>query len=531
MSPQTQKVLDFLSIPSSYPHHPEKVTLVQTHASWVFIASPLVFKIKKPVQLGFLDFGTLELRHEDCERELKLNRRLADQIYLEVTSVNEKDGVLGFGGDGTVLEWVVKMRELDERYLLIRLLKEGTVSVEEFDRVVVKLQQFYATQPLPPQAEQDTAIDRLRMSTDGNFNVAKDFIGRSLTQTVFDTIQHFTNTFYAEQDALLKSRISDGWIRDCHGDLHLEHIHLTPEAVNIYDCIEFNTRFRYIDVACDIAFLAMDLEFNGHAGLARHLVNRFEELFHDADMKRLMDFYKCYRACVRGKVASLTSNAEGLTTAEKTAKLELAKRYYGLALRYAIAGSAPRAFVFMGRIASGKSSLAKDFSRLTGWDVLSSDQLRKELAGVDLHTRGNEEERAALYASGMTKKTYDTLFDTGIQALREGRNIIFDATFSSREHRDALRMRLDEAGFGCTWIAAHASDDVTRERLARRSQSDKVVSDARLEDFEKLTSRFEAPDELPDNVLLRVSTDGAPGPTLHHLMLQLAERGVKRHTM
>jgi predicted kinase len=257
-------------------------------------------------------------------------------------------------------------------------------------------------------------------------------------------------------------------------------------------------------------------------------VKRFEELLHDADMKRLMDFYKCYRACVRGKVASLTSNAEGLTAEEKAAKLELAGRYYGLALKYAIAGSSPQAFVFMGRIASGKSSLAKDFSRQTGWTVLSSDQLRKELAGVDLHTRGSEEERTVLYAPGMTKRTYDAMFDAGIEALRAGRNVILDATFSSREHRDALRQRLDEAGFGCTWVAAHASDEVTKERLARRAQSEHVVSDARLEDFEKLTSRFEAPDELPDDITIRISTEGSPGSTLRQLMLELAERGVRR---
>jgi uncharacterized protein len=528
MSPQTQKVLDFLSSPSSYPHKPEKVTLVQTHASWVFIASPLVFKIKKPVQLGFLDFSTLELRHEDCEREVKLNRRLADEIYLEVTKVTENEGALGFGGEGEVLEWVVKMRELDERFLLLHLLKHSTVGIGDFDRVVTKLHQFYDAQPLPPQAEQDTAIDRLRMSTDGNFKVAQEFIGQSLTQIAFDAITSFTNAFYEEQRPLLESRIRGGWIRDCHGDLHLEHIHITPDAVNIYDCIEFNTRFRYIDVACDLAFLAMDLEFNGRADLAQHLVDRFEALLKDDDMRKLMDFYKCYRACVRGKVASLTSKAEGLTPDERAAKLALANRYYGLALRYAIAGSAPHAFVFMGRIASGKSSLAKDFSAETGWTVLSSDQLRKELAGVDLHTRGSEEERAVLYAPGMTKRTYDAMFDAGIAALRAGNNVIFDATFSSREHRDALRQHLQEAGFGCTWVAAHASDDVTRERLARRAQSADVVSDARLEDFEKLTSRFEAPEELPDEIAIRISTEGSREATLHLLMQQLAERGVRR---
>lgn len=526
MSSPAQKVLDFLSDPSTYPQRPAEVKLLQTHASWVFIASPFVFKIKKPVRLGFLDFSTLELRREDCERELALNRRLAEDTYLGVTSVNERDGTLSLGGEGEPIEWVVQMRELDAQHLLIHLLERDALCEGDFDRVISKLEHFYLSQPRPPESEQHTAIERLHLSTDGNFTVAADFVGRSLSRAAFDAIRHYTDTFFERRRALLQSRIDGGWIRDCHGDLHLEHIHVTPDAVAIYDCIEFNTRFRYIDLACDLAFLAMDLEFNGRADLASRLVTQFAARLHDDGMKELMDFYKCYRACVRGKVASLTSAAEGLTAEERDRKLSLARRYFTLALRYALSGSRPQAFICMGRIASGKSHLARALARDTGWVVFSSDVIRKELAGVPAHHRGNEAERAALYAPSVTERTYATLFARALEALRNGQPVILDATFSSRAHRDELRRSLTEAQVAQTWIVAHASDEVTRQRLASRAEASHVVSDARLEDFEKLSAGFQLPEEIPAPDILHLSTNSDAAASA--LLLHLAERGVAR---
>ena len=249
MTDQTRAVLDFLSRTDSYPHPPERVTMVQTHASWVFIASPLVCKIKKPANLGFLDFSTLELRHADCEREVTLNRRLAEDIYLGVECIREHDGRLQFGNEGEIVEWCVMMVELDPRFLLSHLLKTGTVGTAEIDRIAERLHRYHAEQAPLAQEVAATAIERLRLATSGNFDVAKNWIGKSLSQSCFDAVTHYTNAFFERQNALLESRIHGGWIRDCHGDLHAEHIHLTPDAVRIYDCIEFNTRFRHIDIA------------------------------------------------------------------------------------------------------------------------------------------------------------------------------------------------------------------------------------------------------------------------------------------
>lgn len=521
ISAATQRLLDFLSDKDSYPHQPPQVTLVQTHASWVFIAPPFVCKIKKPVNLGFLNFSTLELRHEDCKREVVLNRRLAEDVYLGIEPICEHEGRLHFGGYGEVVEWMVKMRQMEPRYFLLELMRTEEVGSREMDRIVDKLQRFYATQPPLPVEEVRTANEHLRQYTEDNFTAAAQFVGQSLSQQALDAIAHYMRAFFDKERALLESRLRDGWIRECHGDLHLDHIHLSPEAVRIYDCIEFNTDFRCIDVACDIAFLAMDLDFNSRPDLAQYIVERFAVLLDDHGIRALMDFYKCYRACVRGKVESLHANAETVTESEKESSLQLARRYFQLALQYAVAGSRPCVFVFMGKVASGKSALADALGKETDWQVHSSDRLRKALAGTSLNHRGSEEERAALYAPPMTQKTYERLFEEAVAVLREGHCVIVDATFSKREHRDALKELMAVEGCEVRWIEAHASEAVVCERLKERDHDCAVVSDARLEDYKRLSAGFEPPEELPPEEKLSVLADGKLDQVFSALLHQL----------
>jgi predicted kinase len=346
-----------------------------------------------------------------------------------------------------------------------------------------------------------------------------DSMGDSIPR--LDAIALYTREFFKRQSALLDSRLHDGWIRDCHGDLHLEHIHLSPEAVSIYDCIEFNTDFRCIDVACDIAFLAMDLDFNDRPDLARHIVERFALLLDDHGIRSLMDFYKCYRACVRGKVESLHASAETVPETEKQSSLQLAHRYFQLALQYAIAGSKPSVFVFMGKVASGKSALAEALGQETGWPVHSSDRLRKTLAGTPLNHRGSEAERAALYAPEMTQKTYDLLFEQALASLRKGHSVILDATFSKLEHRNALKQLMAAEGCDIRWIVAHASEAVVRERLMQREHDSTVVSDARYEDYQRLSAGYEPPGELLPTEKHLILTDGKLEQVFHVLLSEL----------
>jgi uncharacterized protein len=521
----TQQVVGFLSDAASYPHHPREVTLLQTHASWVFIASPFVYKVKKPVNLGFLDFSTLELRRADCEREIELNRRLAEDVYLGLERICERNGRLHFGEEGTVVEWAVKMRELDSRFILKRLLHEESVTAADIDRLVDTLERFYKAQPPLPRKVSISAIEHLRHDVEDNFKVALQFVGRSLSQLTLNAISRYAHEFLARHGRVFDARAADGWVRDCHGDLHLDHIHLSPEAVRIYDCLEFNSDLRHIDIACDLAFLAMDLDFNGRPDLARRIVERFARDLRDDGMRSVMDFYKCYRACVRGKVESLHATAETVEAGETFESFDLAQRYFQLALRYAVTGSVPRAFVFMGGVGTGKSALAEAFGRETVWSVLSSDRLRKTLAGIPETHRGNEDERAALYSAEMTRRTYDRLFESTLASLHHGNSIILDATFSNRAVRDQLKRVLESAGYQAPlWIEACASEPVVLDRLRARAHLDSIVSDARSEDLETLNARYEPPSELRPSEKLTLTTEAKPEQVVGALMTELAVR-------
>ena len=522
--PETQRVLDFLSDPRSYPHGPEQVTMLQTHASWVFVAPPFAWKLKKPVNYGFLDFSTLELRRQDCENEITLNRRLAPRVYLGIEPICETRDGLALGAGGRVIEWAVKMREMNPERFLSHLLRTGAASPETMDRIIGRLRSFYASQPPLPPAETALACERLDEFVRGNFTTAREFAGRSVSSASLAAIERFSLEFESCHRGLLDSRVPQGWIRDCHGDLHSEHIHLAQDEVEVYDCTEFNEGFRHIDVACDIAFLAMDLDFNGRPDLASHLGRRFAEVWQDAGFLRLMDFYKCYRACVRGKVESLRSLGDTLSDAEREAAVALARRYFQLALRYAISGSALAVFVVMGKVASGKTALASALGAETGWRVIPSDVVRKTLAGAPLHERGSAEERARLYGREMTARVYGALAAGAAGALAGGGGVILDATFSRRAQRDALREAMSLRGFNCVWIVADAPASLARERLRQREEEGGVVSDARLEDHEALDARFEPPDELPVENVVQVFTGLEIETTAGQMLAALATR-------
>ncbi len=537
-------LLSFLLKPRSYPHRPRSVRLVQTHASLVFLAPPFVFKVKKPVNFGFLNFSMLDQRRHFCEREVALNRRLCANVYLGVVPISIRQGRLTFGEGENVVEYAIKMRKLSERYFLDRLLERDQVGRGDLNRIATLLKRFYEAQHPTEEIEAWGRIDRLRISTDENFRQTEPFVGpasvtssslaeegsaqppASLSATIsrpaFETIRFYTDQFYRRHPALLASRVRDKWIRDCHGDLHLNHIYLTPRAVQIYDCIEFNDRFRYVDVANDAAFLAMDLDYEGRPDLGRHFATRMATALHDEGMPLLMDFYKCYRAYVRGKVESLHSVAQTAPEVERRASADRARRYFRLALHYTIAGSHPLVLVVMGRIASGKSTLARALGVELGWEVYSSDALRKKIAGVPLYERGSAAARKRLYSRAVTERTYDRLFTLAEAQQRQDRSVILEATFARREHRERLVRRLAQQGLRWCFLEAQASQAIVRQRLRSRETAAGEISDARLEDLAQLSHRYEPPAELSADRYVKVRTTLPLEQTLTQALQSLA---------
>ncbi|MEL7833714.1 AAA family ATPase [Fodinibius sp. N2] len=523
-------LISFLQSPDAYAHSPDSVTHVQTHISHVFIASPYVYKCKKSVDFGFLDYSSLEKRRKFCDREVELNRRLSDGIYLGVAAI-VKDGdsyqlTDEKAADDKVVEYAVKMKQLPEEYFLHSYLEQDTLSKKHLDRVADKLADFYLSQQPDEEILQYGEIESIKVNTDENFEQTRDFVDETIAENAYKAIQYFTNQYFEKRGGLFERRVAQKRIVDGHGDLHLEHIHITPDSVQIYDCIEFNDRFRYGDLAVDLAFLAMDLDFNDRWSDERYFIDQMAEKLDDPDLPKIIDFYKCYRAYVKGKVKSLQSGEPEVPKKDRQRARQTAQQYFDLSLRYALLGSRPSAIIFMGKVGTGKSTLARHLHKKLSIEYFSTDEIRKRLAGLPLEERTPSTKRDTLYSEKMSEQTYQQLLDKAESNIRAGKSIILDATFSSRSSREKLIKKLTSLNVQLLFVEAQAPENIIKQRLKARENQDDVISDARIEDFDKLDRRYEPPAELEGKQLVEVATDRDLTNTIEQLYRALAERNI-----
>ena len=522
--PTPRALLDALADPTAYPHRPDRVEIVQTHISVVALVPPFVYKVKKPVDFGFLDFSTLAQRRHFCEEEVRLNERLCPNLYEGVVPITWDGEALRVEGEGEPVEFAVKMRRLDPAGFFDARLRRGALTTADLDRVTERLAAFYLGQRPSPEAAAWGWPERLRLSTDENVAQTERFAGDLISRPAFEALRAATDRFFAANARLLHRRRATGRIVDGHGDLRLEHLHLGPEddALCIYDCIEFNERFRCVDVASDLAFLAMDLDLHGRPDLAQYVVARMATRLDDAELWDVIDFYKGYRAYVRGKVEAMRSGEPEVPETERAASRARARRYFQHAMSYAVAGSEPLVVAVMGPVGAGKTTQAETLGAALGWEVVSSDRVRKAQAGVPLFRRGSEDERAELYAPERTEAVYAALCETALRRADDGLSTVLDATFGTRRHRDALRTALAAAGLRHRLVELTAPADALRDRLAARTDGT-VVSDARAADFDALAGRYEPPDALEDPEHLRADAASDPEATTRAILTALTE--------
>lgn len=320
--------------PEAYPHPAPEVKLVQTHISYVLLAGDYVYKIKKPVNFGFLDFTSLAKRQHFCGREVELNRRLCPELYLGVVAITRAGDKFSLDTPGEAVEYAVKMTRMDETRMMGRIIEAGQLTEATLDRIVEILVPFYEKAAGGPELAEFGTPDAVAVNVLENFQQTEGFVGcGSLSPGQFQRIGAYAQAFL-ERGELFGARLKAGRIRDCHGDLYSANICLS-EPIQIFDCIEFNERFRYCDVASDVAFLAMDLDYHGLEELSRYFMARFVEKSGDRGLTSMLDFYKCYRAYVRGKIGLFTAHAPEVDATTKAASLAQAGRYFQLAERYA----------------------------------------------------------------------------------------------------------------------------------------------------------------------------------------------------
>jgi aminoglycoside phosphotransferase family enzyme/predicted kinase len=480
--------------PRVYPRAVDRVELVETHISWVFLAGDRVYKVKKPVNLGFLDFTTLARRRRFCQEEVRLNRRLAPDVYLGVVELKGGGKRVRFGGPGRTREVAVAMRRLPADRMLDRLVQESAADPPLMDAIAGTLARFHAEADTGGEIDALGGIDIVRKNWEENFAQTATLPPDVLPPAVRRAVREFVDAFLESEASRFEARVRAGRIRDCHGDLQAQHVCCT-DPIRIFDCIEFNHRFRYGDTAGEIAFLAMDLDRLGRPELSNRFLNTYLEASGDWEAVPLLDFYRAYRAWVRGKVL-------GFQLAAHPALAGQGRALFELAARYARPRSPVRLFITTGVIGVGKSTAAHALAAHLGAVVIRTDAVRKRLAGVPLHARAAHGFGEGLYTGEMGRRTYDLTLRLAAELLAAGLTVIVDGSFSARAERAQARALAARLGVPLTVLWCDAPEAVIRRRLRAREGDRHEVSDGREELLAAHRARYESPGDEPGTVRL-----------------------------
>ena len=499
--------------PGFYPHPVSIIEREETHISTVFLTGPMVYKIKKPVDLGFLDYTTLEKRRHFCRQEVSLNRRLSNDVYVDVVPITLCDGAYILEGPGAPVEFAVKMVQLAESDSMRVSMKQAALDESHIEKLVRLLVRFYG----------QTATNRNMAALNGfawkdNLKRIESFAGRRINRRQFEYIQCAAQSFFERHKRLFQRRREAGKIRDCHGDLRTDHIYFTENGIQVIDCIEFNDRLRYVDIISDLAFLAMDLEYNHFPQTARSLIRMYVEQTEDVDALPLLDFYRCYRAMVRCKVSCCHMEVTGNLRSDHDTLQAAADRYLAMAQDYAAAFSQATLWMVCGLPASGKSTLAKALATVLDINLIRSDVIRKE-AFAHL----GDPSRASTFSAGQysayaTEVTYRRLLALALEELKKGQSVVIDATFSRHVQRaQALRMAACRQARPI-FLECRATEPILAARLLQR-ETQPSVSDARLIHLEAFKKRFEPLARISKAMHILIDTEKRLADCLQYVLL------------
>lgn len=516
-------VVQALLRPDAYPHPvQEPIQLLQTHVSYVFLTGDYVYKVKKPVNFGFLDYSTLELRRQYCDREIELNQRGAGDLYLGVVAIapagetcrivpdgmdaggrdpeskiSDPNGKTGDPNDktgdpaGDPVEYAVKMQQFPQDALLTKLFERGELTPELLDQLARAIADFHRSAPSSDYIREFGRSDRIKQAFDENFAQTTGYIGGPQTQQQFDDTQAWTEAFFAHNGPLIQQRIESGWIRNCHGDLHLGNICQWRDRLYLFDCIEFNEPFRYVDVMFDIAYIIMDLDARDRPDLAAGFLNTYVERTGDWEGLQILPLYVNRQTYVRAKVISFLLNDPAIPASDRDAAATTAARYYRQAWHYTQPRQG-RLYLTCGLSGAGKSTTARALAAQTGAIHIRSDAVRKHLGGVPLDERGSQ----SLYSPEMTAQTYDRLCHLGLTLARCGYLVILDAKYDRQALRGAVLDAAQTADIPVQILQCQAPVAVLRDRLHHRTgdiaDATADLLDAQVAAFEPLSEAEQA---------------------------------------
>jgi uncharacterized protein len=470
-------VLRALDNPLAFDHPIRYLRIIETHISWVILTGDYAYKIKKPVNFGFLDFSTLADRHHYCEEELRLNRRFAPLIYLDVVAIRGTPEAPRLHGEGAAIEYAVKMIEFAQQCLLSHHATAGSLSDHIIDAVAARVGRLHAEADNAPADSAYGSAESVRRWSEENLSQLARAIPAELMPASFARLQQW----YRDNQGLLErveQRRSAGRVRDCHGDLHLDNIALIDDQVMPFDCIEFNAELRWIDTISEAAFVAMDLQAHAYPGLCWRFISRYLEASADYDAIGLLRYYVIYRALVRAKVEALRVRPGEQSGARAFAA---AFRYMDLADQWA--GQPAAGIILMhGLSASGKSTVAARLVDSLGALQIRSDVVRKQLHDLAADANSGSEPGGGIYSSDASELTYDRLREIAAAIIAEGYCVIVDATFLHAAQRLKFLELADATALPCVIVDCVAPEAVLRERIVKREND---PSEANLQVLEQ----------------------------------------------
>lgn len=533
LEPLAAEIVRSLAALEAYPDDPTaRRTLkhVQTHISHVFLTAERVYKLRKAVDLGFLCFATRAQRNADCLRELALNRRLAPDVYLGLAPIVATDGGFHVGptgeklhdGNGAAPEHCVVMRRLPDGADALSRLGRGALGPEHLERVAVRVARFHQEHRLDTANLFSTEawLERCTAPAEENLRLLAGAEEALDANELLAEVRERSHAFVREHAGRFERRRRAGRGADGHGDLHLQHVWFETDraAPLVIDCIEFNEALRRIDVACEVAFLDMDLRYRHAEALADFFLRTYARESDDFDLYGVVDYFASYRAAVRAKVASIAAADPEIEPDQRERAAASARRHLDLAARTLRPRETGTLVAMGGTVGTGKSTLANALADETGGVVIASDRVRKRLFGIALGERAAAPPGRGIYTPEHTERTYAALLERAEPVLRSGRTAILDATFASRRRRDAARAFARELGVEAHFVEARCAREVALERLARREAEGRDPSDAGPALYDRSVEHFEPPTEWPEAQRAAVDTGRADWrETLHAL--------------
>jgi aminoglycoside phosphotransferase family enzyme/predicted kinase len=432
----------------------------------------------------------------------------------------DSQGNLTLGEGVEIIDYAVRMKKLPADRMLKTLLLKGVADGKIMDAVAAKIATFHQRAQTGKHIDEMGGMENIRHNNEENFVETINYIDVTIPEYQYKFIRDYVKIFLAEKKPLFEKRVTDHKIRDCHGDLHLDHICITNNII-IFDCIEFNERFRCGDVAQDVAFLTMDLDFNGYSRHADNFVQSYIKHSGDTDMLALLNFYRCYYAYVRGKVTGFQLDQKEIIQSERMEITKTAARYFDLAYTYAARLDKPALILTAGLMGSGKSYQAHALAERFGAEVIRTDILRKELFDMKPTARRYDDFGRGIYSDNISRIVYDKAYELAAQKIKQGKPVIIDASFKKREERQKARHLAENLGVCFYTLECVCPDEITRKRLEKRLRENDNASDGRWELHQKQKEDFDKIDEAPEDCHLKIDTSANPENTRREIIRKI----------